>query len=897
MKRVRLPGTAGKTALIDPKATEGAVLGVNLRNPDGSLVTLEQLGAVAADAGATAADTKLTLLIPGALGDIDAAQATADAAQADATASLAQLADIAADGKLTADEKVRARREYQEVTGEEAGIVAQANGYGLTAERDAYVDAINALQSYLQGLGLIDAGHAWTSITGTTDIARATWDGHWRDVYAKRQALLNAIVAKAKSIGDTAQRSADGAVLVKDGDFENGGLGWSNLTGKDVSQGGGFYREVTSHAYRGTSVVTHAANGGAYQDCASDAFAVAPGDTVQAQAMARNFGGGANGDVYLRIWGYDAAGGFIGTIGDAHFNTATLITGSEWRGLTASGAVRDKRIAYARVGFAVSGRTAGYMMLDQVRAMRSQAATAGSANLVPCANFGGVNGHFAPWAIHYNPNGLPGVLRNKRIGLVSGSPWTIQGNAGVLEWHQGSTLYVNTTPAEVRCQEVIPVKPGQRYQAHLKICTHRTESGIAIAFFNRDGGWLGSATTRPCGTGGENASDHWPTNLPATRVFAPAINPGSAGVESGYDHTGVFVTAPADAAYAYFYIFKLGTQSGGDCYAWWIKPYFGEAGPHQTELTPWSDAPPLNADAIGNGVTFGVVRNDDLWDTYGARRIGMRIAGSGHRIGDNRNLPQIMVGNGRAKVATSITYTASAGAPATATISVGAFNVTAGYTLSYSASSVGVAGDGGTTITYHLYMDDAAHQGGARTLVATTNGLDVYASDGRIYIGTCQITFPTSGTGGGGGDRYDCVAFGMWFDADTAVEDARVGYLADCLDLPTQGLERFRRRLRAVRHSTMPCVRITTEGGRALVVSRCTPFDLPDGRTLFAPDLLGEVVVTDAGPGTPLRLERVADVVDVGERRVCRFDFGGCSFPAGEDPAGRIYSHNQTIKP
>lgn len=46
--KVALHGQPG-SATINPNATEGAVLGVNLRNEDGSLVTLEQLGATSSD--------------------------------------------------------------------------------------------------------------------------------------------------------------------------------------------------------------------------------------------------------------------------------------------------------------------------------------------------------------------------------------------------------------------------------------------------------------------------------------------------------------------------------------------------------------------------------------------------------------------------------------------------------------------------------------------------------------------------------------------------------------------------------------------------------------------------------------------------------------------------------
>jgi hypothetical protein len=214
--RVPIAGAPGKVAQVNPRATEGAVLGQNLRWPDGRLVTPEDLSAPAQTGG-----TPLERLVPQISKNADAAQAAADAAQADATASLAELSDLAADGKLTAPEKLPARREYDELTGEYAGIDAQAAGYGITTERTNYTDAVNALKAYLRDtVQVLDANYVWTSVTGTTDIARATWDSTWRQVYSTRQALLNKIVERAKAIGDAAQETANSRNRVFDGATE-----------------------------------------------------------------------------------------------------------------------------------------------------------------------------------------------------------------------------------------------------------------------------------------------------------------------------------------------------------------------------------------------------------------------------------------------------------------------------------------------------------------------------------------------------------------------------------------------------------------------------------------------------------------------------------------------------
>ncbi|MBD9376201.1 hypothetical protein [Pseudoxanthomonas sp. PXM04] len=156
----------------------------------------------------------------------DRAVDIATAAAADATASLAQLSDIANDGKLTANEKVTAKREYEEVTTEQVGIDAQGTAYGLAAEKAAYDNAVTALKTYLRTtVGVLDASYAWTNVTGTTNIVRGTWNNTWTALYNARQSLLNAIAGKARAL---AAVMAAGANLIPNPTFT------SNVTGTPV---------------------------------------------------------------------------------------------------------------------------------------------------------------------------------------------------------------------------------------------------------------------------------------------------------------------------------------------------------------------------------------------------------------------------------------------------------------------------------------------------------------------------------------------------------------------------------------------------------------------------------------------------------------------------------------
>jgi hypothetical protein len=263
-------------------------------------------------------------------------------------------------------------------------------------------------------------------------------------------------------------------------------------------------------------------------------------------------------------------------------------------------------------------------------------------------------------------------------------------------------------------------------------------------------------------------------------------------------------------------------------------------------------------------------------------------------VADSKQLPYIIVGNGIAKVPTVISYTSSAGSPATATISVAAFTILSGsVSVSYGAKSVGVSHAAGN-VNYFLYLDDPGFTGNG-TLVATTNGDDVFGNDWRLYIGAVTVNFPASGTGGGGGfggggNRGDsCVCIDMMLSEHFMASEAKVGYVIDCLDLPTSDVP-FKRAIEKISYHSEDCVRLITDGGAELELSVSTPFDLIDGRQTFAIKMLNEIVVTDRGLETVVKLERL------GIQPVARISVGGVSYAAGRDPTHRIFSHN-LLKP
>ena len=142
----------------------------------------------------------------------------ADAAQADATEALDELADIAADNKLTPAEKKSVRKEWDQIYAERADIRAQADLFatppdnGIATAKANYDSDFQTLGTYLNGgvaytigvtrpLWIKDA----TNLALTTTIVGDVFRNHWKNLYADRQALLNKIALEASKRADWAQ--------------------------------------------------------------------------------------------------------------------------------------------------------------------------------------------------------------------------------------------------------------------------------------------------------------------------------------------------------------------------------------------------------------------------------------------------------------------------------------------------------------------------------------------------------------------------------------------------------------------------------------------------------------------------------------------------------------------
>lgn len=145
-------------------------------------------------------------------------------------------------------------------------------------------------------------------------------------------------------------------------------------------------------------------------------------------------------------------------------------------------------------------------------------------------------------------------------------------------------------------------------------------------------------------------------------------------------------------------------------------------------------------------------------DTVGAAYFGggvaLEVAGSGRRLGDQRNNHPVTIGSIRSYWdGQTISYSVpTTGSPATVTINVSAATLRIGsVSIAYSASSANVSQARSTTQTWHLYYLDANYAGGAFTLNATTDPNNLANADSVLWVGKVSVVVPAVGTGGSGG--------------------------------------------------------------------------------------------------------------------------------------------------
>lgn len=759
------------------------------------------------------------------------ALAAANAAQAAANAANADLANIASDSLLTPDEKPRVIQDRDVIVAEQSGIDAQATAYGIATEKTAYDNAVVALTNYLATL---TAPVLWSNLAGNTAIVGATFRGKFADVYTTRQSLLNKIYETAKANAATAQAAANAAQTAA-----NTAQAAANAANADLAN-------IASD-----SLLTPDEKPRVIQD-RDVIVAEQAGIDAQAAAYTITTEKTAYDNAVAALTAYMAT--LTAPVLWSNLSSITAIDGATFRNkfadvYTTRQALLNKiyenakAIAEARIRtFAQEGQPSGgiYIVGDQWFQLSTKITRywtgAAWALLADTAETGGdallLNADMEAGDLHWNKE----AQWYWEDGATYGKSMVRAGSGAA-----PSSAVVNNKRFSVAAGQVLKVS-GQ-------IAGAGGANGVCLAacyFYD--------------------AANNFHSLLGGNQVIG----------DGGLRRSSGTVIVPAGAAKCSACFYASGQTAGY---------YIADS----ARISVVQDS----LDEMIDGDVYGRYANDDRVYYNGRYRMGMRVPGSNHRPGDLRNQHQLTIGGLTAKVQAAISYSASAGAPATATISVAGFTMLIGsLSIGYDASSVGVTGTSGTTTTFFLYMDDPGYNGGSPGLGVTTYGPDLYTNNGRFFVGSVAVVFPAAGSGSGGGDPEGggprCVTLEMLLRPNVSAACARAGLILDCLNLPT-GPNGFQRAIESVDFADAECVRLTTERGAELDCSTSTPFDVLDGRTVLAPDMQGECVVTDQG------IEQVVEVRALGRVPVAHIHVGGISYAAGRNPQHRIFSHN--LKP
>lgn len=286
--------------------------------------------------------------------------------------------------------------------------------------------------------------------------------------------------------------------------------------------------------------------------------------------------------------------------------------------------------------------------------------------------------------------------------------------------------------------------------------------------------------------------------------------------------------------------------------------------------------------------------------TNAADQLG--VPGSGVRIGDARNLRAIIYAN-YASGWSGLTFSTST-TTTNCAISISAATLRAGsVAVAYNASSINVAGSAGTTKTVYLYYDDDNLNGGSCTPNATTSIITALSGDGRVLLGSLSITYPTSGTTSGGGDKGPCPDENAWVlmadryglkpDWFEQAKNVKVGdWLRDTEGLLVEVTGSERKRANRSR--------VIGTSGDTVTCSSIAPLemaswveDIEPGTCIRADMSEGRYLITLAE--RPGLAERVARVEDVGEGWVQHISCGERRFWIGDHPRKLFGHHN--LKP
>lgn len=340
----------------------------------------------------------------------------------------------------------------------------------------------------------------------------------------------------------------------------------------------------------------------------------------------------------------------------------------------------------------------------------------------------------------------------------------------------------------------------------------------------------------------------------------------------------VAMTSPANTVKAAVIIRATGTSGGAGAYfRWWNLKFEQSDYP-----TPYSDDATPRVNPLDNYLDTSVGGG-------GRWRLGLRHAGSGHRIGDQRNLVQSLVtAYGSVRTATALT------AYSDGRVDVNAHTVRYGASsVSYNAMASAVTGLT-QNVTYHIYCIDPGFAGGSPAWLATTDAIALMnGNDGVVVAG--KVTIPSSGSSGGGGTG-DCVLASMLLPCGRRAGDIHAGdWIWGWNDDPDNPeLEALQ--VESNHLTWEPCTRIRTRSA-AVAASDSTPMTLRDGTIVWIPQMLHHNALVRDRAANALRWEPVLDCAPIGMQLVAHIRVRQRTYFAGEEADFTVATHNPTVKP
>ena len=769
-----------------------------------------------------------------------------DGVNANIASALAQLDEIASDGKLTLGEQKQAKLNYDTAIADKSGIDAQADAYGLTSEKTAYDNGISTLQGYLRscggaGHGVLDANNVWVGSPDVLVINRSDWNFAWKTAYSSKQTLLNAIYAAAKlkadaakGAADAAQTSADNAnnaLTVLNPGFEMGNVGWVLAGGFNIENGSPI--TPVSGAWFLTKFQGSTVQAIAYN---TKRVPANPGDVFKVACYA--YCRFANGTARIGVRCFDASGAATVSVtgpqrvGNLADNGFSQLTGS---------VVIPSGTAFVAVTAIVDNNSAGAWHFEDFELARALS----SADELPesgTRKWAGESGADVTTTTVSVPILNPGFEKGITGwgANVDGSGGIIDGgsvigylpNSGTYSFRKDvaatATLFMHNTQA-------FPVRPLQRIRFTFAVrSAGATPNGFArltLRIYDATGAQITFVIAA--------------SSTSATAAFAPI--------------SGILVMPPG----------AVKARVGFGFYDHTVGSYVIDDISVERLLA--------DQDELPDGSTYARIKGGEL--SGGVHRLG--VAGSGYQIGDQRNLVSSLTRNlGITRSATALTARAGGYVDINAhTIRMG------GASVPYSAKSNAVTGLA-TGSSYYIYTRDN-YAGGSPTWSATTNQNTVNSYDDAYNGGV--VTIPSSGSSGGGsggGGIGSCVAADMWLRHGLTARRLaeRWRWWRPYILHGQDGWHFVRKRPRIVKQ---PCCRITVADGSTVDCSLSTPVTVRTGESIQAPMVYGHDLWTDSGWQRVINVELLRDWRDVVHIYV-----GGHTLLAGTYAAHRISTHN-----